>query len=349
MKRILLLIVGFLIVHGLAAGQYSQNQFNIQNMGYELDQYQENMTEVDFIPVGHFPFPIFDENQSYIQVAQSFIPTKEILTKVELYLAKNETATVPLRVSIREELSNEDLTYIDIDPDLFPTEDFEWLEFNFDDIVVATGDIYFIVTVTENVSENFYGWAANNKSDSYPFGCAWISLDNGDTWTNQSVHSHQYSADSKMNQHSTYRFKEIETWNMCFRTYGRDNQAPEKPSITGPTTGKAGVEYSYNFSSIDPEGDAVYYFIDWGDETNTGWIGCYPSGEEITQSHVWSEQGTYAIKAKSRDVYGAESDWETFAITMPLNLPGSQQISLGFNQAFQNLIYNIKLRYAVSS
>ncbi|MFO7678282.1 MAG: hypothetical protein R6V50_07880, partial [Thermoplasmatota archaeon] len=274
-KIILLLIVGVLILHGLAAGEYSQNRFYIQNIGGELDQYQEIMTEGAFLPIGHFPFPIFDENESYIQVAQSFIPTKEILTKVELYLARNETATFPLRVSIREELTNEDLTYIDLDPDLFPTEELEWIEFDFDDIVVTTGDTYYIITVTENFTENFYGWAANNNSDSYPFGCAWISLDEGDTWTNQSVSAHHYYADSKMNQNPNSRFNESETWDMCFRTYGRDNQAPEKPSITGPINGTAGVEYTYNFVSTDPDGDAVFYFIDWGDETNTGWIGSY--------------------------------------------------------------------------
>lgn len=345
-KILLLLIVGSLVLCGLGASAFSQNKQSSQNMGDELDQYQEIMTEYAFIPIGQIPIP---DNPLYIQVAQSFIPTKEVLTRVELYIAKNSTATYPLKVSIREELTDEDLTYIDIDPNLVPTEEFDWVEINFDDILVTTGLTYYIVTLTENATDNFYGWGANNMSESYPFGCAWLSYDGGDTWTNQSVSSNQNYVDSKIKRNPNSRFDDVETWDMCFRTYGRDNQAPGIPDISGPTSGKAGVEYIYKFVSIDPEEDDIYYFVDWGDGTNTGWIGPFDSGEEITQSHVWSERGTYTIKAKARDVYGAESDWGTLSVTMPLNLQVVQQIRLRFNQLIRNLIYNLKPSYQIVS
>jgi hypothetical protein len=92
---------------------------------------------------------------------------------------------------------------------------------------------------------------------------------------------------------------------------------PPPPIITGPASGKAGVATKYNFTTTDQGGDEVYYFIDWGDGTNSGWLGPYPSGDEITQLHTRSNKGTYVIKAKAKDSYGNEGDWGTLAITMP--------------------------------
>ena len=95
------------------------------------------------------------------------------------------------------------------------------------------------------------------------------------------------------------------------------NEPPEKHTITGPTSGKTGEEYNYTFMSTDPEGHDVYYLIDWGDNTSTEWLGLYDSGEEITLSHIWAEQGNHIIKAKAKDVYGLESDWATLEVSMP--------------------------------
>jgi hypothetical protein len=92
---------------------------------------------------------------------------------------------------------------------------------------------------------------------------------------------------------------------------------PTQPTITGPAKGKVEVEIEYNFTTIDPEGDEVYYFIDWGDSSNSSWIGPSPSGDVVIQSHTWSKKGTYLVKAKAKDIYGAESDWGTLSVTMP--------------------------------
>jgi hypothetical protein len=94
---------------------------------------------------------------------------------------------------------------------------------------------------------------------------------------------------------------------------------PFAPSIIGPTQGKAGEEYEYTFRSIDPNGDNIFYYISWGDGTDTGWIGPYTSGESITLSHTWSK-GEYKISAKAKDIYGAESPWATLEVTMPFSL-----------------------------
>jgi hypothetical protein len=106
-----------------------------------------------------------------------------------------------------------------------------------------------------------------------------------------------------------------------------ENNPPETPSITGPTSGKAGTAYTYTFVTTDPDGDNVYYYIDWGDDLNSGWLGPYASDLEKTASHTWSEQGTYTIKIKAKDIFDAESDWETLVVSMPLNLQIIQKSS----------------------
>jgi outer membrane protein assembly factor BamB len=98
------------------------------------------------------------------------------------------------------------------------------------------------------------------------------------------------------------------------------NNPPDKPSINGQIRGKAGTPYDYIFIATDPDNDEyVYYYIDWGDNSTSGWIGKYTPGIVVTVSHTWSERGTYIIKAKAKDNYGGEGDWGTLQVTMPKN------------------------------
>jgi len=97
-----------------------------------------------------------------------------------------------------------------------------------------------------------------------------------------------------------------------------DNLPPENPSINGPSSGKTGVEQEYIVVTIDPENNNVYYFIDWGDGTDSAWVGPYESDEEVTVKHTWLEKGKYTLKVKAKDTYDSESDWTTLEVTMPL-------------------------------
>lgn len=99
--------------------------------------------------------------------------------------------------------------------------------------------------------------------------------------------------------------------------YENPNNPPQQPNITGTTNGNVGVEYDYNFVATDPDGDNIYYYIQWGDGTNTGWLGPYMTGENIIQSHTWSKKGTYNIRCKAKDIYDDESSWGSLQVTMP--------------------------------
>jgi hypothetical protein len=98
-----------------------------------------------------------------------------------------------------------------------------------------------------------------------------------------------------------------------------NEEPPIPPTIQGTSSGKIKQAYNYTVTSTDPNDDNISYFIDWGDNTTSGWLGPYTSGTTITQPHTWAKKGTYIIKAKAKDSYGNESGWGTLAVTMPLS------------------------------
>lgn len=97
------------------------------------------------------------------------------------------------------------------------------------------------------------------------------------------------------------------------------NDPPYAPTIDGPSSGKAGEQYYYIISSIDPNDDMVSYFIDWGDGNESGWLGPYASGYEINLSHIWDLRNDYMIKVKAKDSLDQESDWTILEVSMPKN------------------------------
>ena len=106
-------------------------------------------------------------------------------------------------------------------------------------------------------------------------------------------------------------------WELKSTTYGGPDK-PDRPS--GVTSGKTGIEYTYETTTIDHEEDQLYYWFEWGDGTNSGWIGPHNSGETASASHIWTETRNYEIKAKAKDEHGSESSWsDPLAISMPKN------------------------------
>ena len=128
--------------------------------------------------------------------------------------------------------------------------------------------------------------------------------------------------------------------------YSYENKPPDVPTIDGPTEGKPGVEYSFTLNTTDPELDELSYYIDWGDKTNSGWLGPHHSGETITVNHTWDKIKyilPYTVKAKARDTQGAESDWGTLKINIPVpvNQQGSQSQSIVSQQSTKFLLFQI--------
>ena len=99
------------------------------------------------------------------------------------------------------------------------------------------------------------------------------------------------------------------------------NQSPDPPEFTGPDYGQPGVNYTFCVRVIDPDDDDVFYQIDWGDGEPGEWFGPYASYDLICFTHAWSEEGTYTIKVKAKDEYGAESGWVTHVIIIDGRVP----------------------------
>ncbi|MGC9308697.1 MAG: C25 family cysteine peptidase [Thermoplasmatota archaeon] len=98
------------------------------------------------------------------------------------------------------------------------------------------------------------------------------------------------------------------------------SQPPRKPDRpSGASSGKAGTTYPYTTSTIDPDGDQVFYLFDWGDGNDSGWTGPYASEEVVNISYTWTGTGTFEIKAKAKDENGIQSEWsDPLAVSMPL-------------------------------
>jgi len=114
------------------------------------------------------------------------------------------------------------------------------------------------------------------------------------------------------------------------------NQVPLPPTITGPTDGKTGEQYTYTISLEDPDEHSLSYLIEWGD-TTTDTNGPYDSESSITLNHTWSEQDQYSIRVKAIDEYGAESTWAT----LEMNIPRSKNIwsiQLRFHEFIEHIL-----------
>jgi hypothetical protein len=98
-----------------------------------------------------------------------------------------------------------------------------------------------------------------------------------------------------------------------------NDNPPSTPTIHGKARGAVGTPYPYTFTTVDVNGDDVYYYIDWGDGQLDECVGPYDSGENVEITHQWDTKGTYTIYAKAKDIYGIESNWGKMNVVMPVD------------------------------
>jgi outer membrane protein assembly factor BamB len=92
------------------------------------------------------------------------------------------------------------------------------------------------------------------------------------------------------------------------------NTAPNPPSINAPSYGKVRDTIVFWFSAIDPNNNPVSFYVDWGDETSSGWTQLYASEESFFLEHTWSTKGSYTVRVKAKDTLGEESEWSEHTI-----------------------------------
>ncbi|MCX6665601.1 MAG: PQQ-binding-like beta-propeller repeat protein [Euryarchaeota archaeon] len=115
----------------------------------------------------------------------------------------------------------------------------------------------------------------------------------------------------------------------CFRDDTSDlpPNTPGKPE--GSINGIINIENTFTTSTTDPENNQVWYQWQFGAYTTT-WIGPYNSGEQVQQIFAFSTAGTYDVKVKAKDSFGAESDWSP-VLTVTITSQSSQlnQLHIG--------------------
>jgi hypothetical protein len=82
---------------------------------------------------------------------------------------------------------------------------------------------------------------------------------------------------------------------------------PDTPG--GPIIGRIDYTYSFSIEAIDPDGDSVAIRCAWGDGDTSNWSLLEISGKVFLLSHLWSDTGTYYVKAQVQDKSGASSNW----------------------------------------
>ncbi len=138
----------------------------------ELDQSQEKDANIgSSVNQGHW-------------IAQTFTPSVQILTRIVLKIFYIGFREQTLTCSIRRALERDDLTSVTLSPMISDVrEGFDtWIEFDFEDIVVQPGLIYYIVLRSNEGDESHcYYWSFFNE-DIYKNGDPYESSDQGSHW-----------------------------------------------------------------------------------------------------------------------------------------------------------------------
>lgn len=112
---------------------------------------------------------------TYTKFAQSFVPTKNTLSKMLIPIWKMGSPG-DLIVSIRDELDGVDLTRITVNASQIGT-DYQWYTFHFKNILFDVGETYYIVWIPSKIDdENNFFWGYG-IDDPYPHGHAWAYQD----------------------------------------------------------------------------------------------------------------------------------------------------------------------------
>ena len=114
-------------------------------------------------------------------LGQSFIPTLDTLSKVDVLVAKRGNPTGDLVVSIRSTLTGNDLVSIALSPNDIP-DVADWVECDLDDITITPGTTYYLVIHTVGGGlTNCYLWNYGYNTP-YTNGAFQLSLTGGSSW-----------------------------------------------------------------------------------------------------------------------------------------------------------------------
>ncbi len=108
------------------------------------------------------------------------------------------------------------------------------------------------------------------------------------------------------------------------------HRGPSRPQLIGPTAGRPGDSLSYAVQSSDPDGRNLAYMFSWGDADTSDWTSFYASGQAVSQVHVYSETGHFAVRVNARNSDSVESGWcDPLVVVISQSPPGKPITPVG--------------------
>ena len=110
------------------------------------------------------------------------------------------------------------------------------------------------------------------------------------------------------------------------------NRAPNAPVLIEEKSDWEKESYTFVFYSEDPDGDEVFYDIEWktvGETTIVScgpddpvelWDGPYASGEEVEQTHGFYQIGKYELTIRAKDSHDSVGPATTISLTYKSSL-----------------------------
>ena len=248
----LLLIISIFSTIVLAErNELKNNGINTIIFNDELDQSQTNIDQWIYM-------------ESNTHLAQSFVPQLTNLTRVELLLTKDPgyPPSSPFELAIRDNLTGINLAHKSVNPEQIPIYPYsDWIEFDFDDISMTTGQSYYIIAYTNDDEGYMWGSAEDNP---YLYGMMFYSTDGGYNWNGLPA-----------------------SFDACFKTYGYGGGGPDTTleiEITGGFGAHVVIRNVGDYDAIDVEWSVNITGGILGriDHHFGGTIGILPAGNETT-------------------------------------------------------------------
>ena len=87
------------------------------------------------------------------------------------------------------------------------------------------------------------------------------------------------------------------------------NIPPNIPDVpTGPSSGHQYFTNEFSSTTIDEDGDDLYYQWEFIDGSGSKWLGPYNSGEQMMLSNIWNSPGIFNVKVRVNDLWNI-SEW----------------------------------------
>ncbi len=230
-------------------------------------------------------------------ISQSFLTPNDAdtLEEIQLYFVTAGYESGYIRVGISESLTTNPYNWLDFEErnlnEFFNNGWHSFESFNIDIDPQTTYYIMFKVYGSSNDVVQIYGSCDN----PYPHGQGYDYFDSD--WIPRDHNDYGFLVRGKKINHQP--------------------EIPDKPS--GPEEGYIGISYSYSTKSTDQDNDQIIYGWDWDDGSDIEWTDFYNSGATCTQSHSWSNTGSYDIKVIAEDEHGLQSKEWSLVLTVTIS------------------------------